>query len=1044
MKKIALLLTIAMFVLSQAVSAQSRTVTGLVTAAENGLSLPGVSIVVKGTSIGTVTNIDGNYSLNVPSDATTLVFSFVGLETKEVAINSDVINVALNASSLDVDEVMVVAYGTTKKSSFTGAATTVKGEKLEKMQSSNLSKSLEGTVSGVQIASGSGQPGDGASIRIRGLGSLSASQQPLIVVDGVPYEGSLNSIASQDIEALTVLKDAAANSMYGARGSNGVILITTKKGKSGKNEIKFDAKYGWNTRAVPTYDIITDAGDYYEMFWEALRNNYYDDGNGAALLEANYMASRDLIDGNLGYNVYKDIPNNQVIDPLSGQLNPNATEKLWPEEWTTVPFKSGQRQEYNLNFSGGTDNSNYYSSIGYLGDEGYIDGSNFDRISARIKVEQEITDFFKVGGNMSYAGTTQNTAMSADNLTAYSNVFMFSQQIAPIYPVYLYDHATGELMLDKDGNKRYDFGSTYARPYASEQNPVSVMNDNLNEFKSDNFSSRGFFQVKFLKDFTFTANVAYDLFNSNNTEYDTPNGGDAANVGGRGYKYTQRYAALNANQLLNYEKEFGANTVTALFGHETKHDESRFLLGHMTNFVNSDNPEFANATVYQDLTSYKNEYALEGYFSRVEYDYNDKYYLSASLRYDGSSRFHPDVRWGNFWSVGGSWRISEEEFMGSLQFIDNMKIKASYGTQGNDNIGTWYAYKDLYEINRVDGAPAMNLTFRGNPDLTWEKSQNFNAGIEASLFDRMTLEADYFIKQVDDMLYQSPLASSLGNPNWIYRNEMDMKNTGFEFELGYDVINSNDVNWNISVNGTHYKNELTRLPVTKDPEGYQAGSYWRKLGGSIYDFYTYEYVGVDPENGLPLYNKYTEAEDGTETIETVNKTSDATLRETGKSAIPDFYGGLSTTVDAYGIDFSVQTSFQLGGYVWDSGYQNLMNGGEIGGNFHKDIYKRWSANNTDTDVPRVYLDDRDISASSDRWLTDASYFNIRNITLGYTFPEQMAKKVKLSKLRVYVVADNVFFISARKGLDTRQSFTGSTGFNYSALRAVSFGVSLSL
>jgi TonB-linked SusC/RagA family outer membrane protein len=1042
MKKVVLMLLSIAFFGMLTVEAQVKRVTGTVVSAEDGSGIPGVSVVVKGTTLGTITNIDGEYQIDVPNDAETLLFSFVGMRTEELTIDGSVINVQMEAEMVGVDEVMVVAYGTTKKSSFTGSASTLKGEKLAQIQSSNISKSLEGNIAGVQIATNSGQPGDAASIIVRGLGSISASRAPLIVMDGVPYEGSLNSISPQDIETLTVLKDAAANSMYGARGSNGVILITTKKGEAGRTRVDFDAKYGMNTRAVPTYDIITDAGDYYEMMWESLRNNYFNSGYG--YMESNYMASNRLIDNTLYYNVY-DVPNNQVVNPLTGKLNPDAGARKWPEEWTNVPFKSGSRQEYNLNFSGATDNSSYFSSIGYLGDEGYIDGSDFERISARVKVEQNVTEFLKVGANLAYSETTRNTAMDPAGLTAYSNVFMFSQQIAPIYPVYQYDMETGDPILDEDGNKTYDFGTQYGRPWASEQNPVSVMQDNLNEFKTDNISSRGFVELTFLKDFRFTANVAYDVFNSNDTEFDTPNGGDAANVGGRGYKTTERYTAINTNQLLNYNKEFGSSEITLLLGHEIKKDETRYMLGHMTNFVNSDNPEFANATVYQDLTSYKSEYALEGYFSRLEYDYMDKYYLSGSFRYDGSSRFAPDVRWGTFWSLGASWRISQENFMQGIDFLDNLKLKASYGTQGNDNILTWYAYKDLYEVNRVDGAPAMNLKFRGNDELTWEKSENFNAGIETGMFEKITLNADFFIKSVTDMLYQSPLASSLGNPSFIWRNEMDMKNTGFEIDLGIELLRTSNVNWTLNLNGTHYKNELTRLPASKDQEeGYQAGNYWRKIGGSIYEFYTYEYVGVDTSNGLPLFNKYTENEDGSETVETVNRTSDATLRQTGKTAIPDFFGGVGSTLNAYGFDFSFQTAYQLGGYVWDTGYQNLMNGGEAGNNFHKDVYKRWNVANTDTEVPAVIFENQDINGSSDRWLTDASYFNVRNVTLGYTFPSTINERLNIRNLRLYVVADNVWYVSARKGLDTRQSFTGTTGFNYSALRTVSFGVSLGL
>ncbi|MDE5760035.1 MAG: SusC/RagA family TonB-linked outer membrane protein, partial [Bacteroides sp.] len=837
------------------------------------------------------------------------MISFIGYRTQEVAVAPQV-KVTLKPEAELLDEVMVVAYGTAKKSSFTGAASTVRGEKIQKMQVSDISKSLEGSIAGVQTVSSSGTPGSSSSIIIRGLGSISSSQSPLIVVDGVPYEGSLNSISTQDIESLTVLKDAAANSMYGARGSNGVIIITTKGSKSGKAQINFEARYGFNARGVGNYDIITDAGEYYEMMYEAIRNSLVPDLGYAG---ANVYASQHLIDGYLKYNKFKGVADNALIDPLTGKLNPAAKTYKWNDNWAEDPFENGTRQEYNVNISGGTEQTQAYASLGYLKDEGYMVGSGFDRISARVKVDQKIGKYFKVGGNIAYA----NTIMSkfGDTNSNYSNIFMFSQNIGPIYPIYLYDNE-GNLMYDEKGNVRYDFNS----PYAAPQNPLAVAKENINKTTNDNLSTRGYFEANFLKDFKFSLNVAYDVFNLNQTNFATPIGGDAENVGGRGYKYATRYGALNVNQLLNWNHSFGNHNVSALLGHETKNDHYNYMYGHMTNFADPSNPEFSNAAQYQGLSSYTSEYALEGYFVKGEYNYADRYYFTASYRRDGSSRFHKDNRWGSFWAIGGSWRLKEEAFLKDVKWLDNLKLKASFGTQGNDNVGYTHNYSDLYTVDRVDGEAAFTKVLRGNKDLTWEKSDNFNVGIEMGVLERITFNADFFIKETKDMLYASPLASSEGNPTYIYRNEMNMKNTGVEFELSADIIKNNRFKWNVALNATHYKNELTKLPASKPadefPDGYQASSYWRKIGGSLYDWYTYEYVGVDPENGKPMYNKYVKDEDGNETIEIVNRTSDASLRQTGKSAIPDLTGGLSTTFEAFGFDLNIQTAFQVGGYVW--------------------------------------------------------------------------------------------------------------------------------
>lgn len=1030
-------------------TAQVQTVTGTVTSEEDGLPIVGASVTVKGTQLGTATDMDGHFTIaNVPASAKSIVVSYIGMDTQELHITKNM-KIKMSSNSQSLDEVMVVAYGTAKKSSFTGAASTVKGDKIQKLQVSNISKALEGSVAGLQTASSSGTPGSSSSIIIRGLGSISSSQSPLIVVDGVPYEGSLNSISTQDIESLTVLKDAAANSMYGARGSNGVIIITTKGSKSGKTRINFEARYGFNDRGVGNYDIITDAGEYYEMAYESIRNSLVEQMGYAG---ASQYVAKNLISGYLKYNKFKGVADDQLIDPATGKLNPAAKTYKWNDDWTKDPFHNGTRQEYNINVTGGTENTQAYVSLGYLSDEGYMVGSSFDRISARVKVDQKIGKYFKIGGNVAYANTIQDRFDSQVG-SNYSNIFMFSQSIAPIYPIYLYDR-DGNLMRDEKGAVRYDFGTEYVRPYASEQNPLAVAKENVYKTTRDNLSSRGYLEAYFLNDFKFTANIAYDVFNTRQTDYATPIGGDAANVGGRGYKYSTRTGALNCNQLLNWNHSFGDHNVNVLLGHETKNDKYEYLYGEMTNFSDPSNPEFSNAAQYQGLSSYTGEYALEGYFIKGEYNYADKYYFTASFRRDGSSKFAKENRWGSFWALGASWRLKEEAFLKDVDFIDNLKVKASFGTQGNDNIldpngyTIYKAYSDLYTVERVDGAAAFTKVFRGNRDLTWEKSNNFNIGFEGSFFDRLNVNFDFFIKETKDMLYASPLASSEGTPTWIYRNEMDMKNTGVELEINADVIKTKNFKWNVAFNATHYKNELTKLPDSKPadkyPDGYQAGSYWRKIGGSLYDFYTYEYAGVDPENGKPLYNKYTKDENGVETVTTVNTTSEASLRQTGKSAIPKLTGGLSTTFEAYGFDLSIQTAFQIGGYVWDSQYMTLMNTGDAGENFHKDMFNRWTPANTNTNIPQLLYQDQDQALDGDFALINASYFSLRNLTLGYSLPKSLIKKVGIGNLRVYLTGDNLWLQSKRKGLDPRQSFSGGTGYVYSALSSYSIGLNLTL
>ena len=1042
-KKILTLLVCAIFSASMAV-AQTRVVTGTVVDSETGDPIPGAKVMVQGTKMGAIADANGRFVLkDLPKDARKVIVSFMGMKTADVAIHNGM-KVILIPDTKAMDEVMVVAYGSQTKSSFTGSASIIKADEIEKLQVSDLTNAFEGQVAGVQTFSSSGTPGSGSKILIRGIGSISGSMTPLIVVDGVPYEGSLNSIPSQDVESISVLKDAAANSLYGARGANGVIIVTTKNSKTGRTKVNFDARWGFNTRGVKNYDVISDAGEYYEMMYESYRNSLVDEMGWAG---ASKYAAENLIGNVLRYNKFSDVADNALINPATGHLNPLATTYKWKDNWQKDPFETGFRQEYNLNVSGGSENTKAYLSLGYLGDNGYVVGSGFKRYNARLKVDHKIGKHIRVGGNIFYSNTDQKEFGLTGSYA--QNIFLVSQSIAPIYSIFLYDR-DGNPILDEKGNMAYDYGDVYGRPTNLNSNPIAQARLNNNQTQIDNLSTRGFFEWSFLKDFKFTFNIAYDLFNSYASSYGTPVGGDDKSVGGRGKKQTERYAAINMNQLLDWNHQFGDHRVHILLGHETKNDKSKLMYGHMTNFADPTNPEFANATVYQELNSYTSEYALEGYFAKGEYNYLDRYYFTSSIRRDGSSRFHKDNRWGTFWSVGAAWRMNEEPWLKDVKWLSGLKVKASYGTQGNDHIG-YYAhnYTDLYEVQRVDGDAALSKENRGNPNLTWEKSHNFNVGIEAIFWNRLNVNVDFFIKKTTDLLYASPLAPSEGTPAYIYRNEMDMKNTGIEIEINGDIIRNKNIRWNASLNLTHYKNQLTRLPVSKPaelyPDGYQDGNYWRKLGGSLYDWYMYEYAGVDPTNGLPQYNKYVTDAEGNESIVKVNKISEATQRQTGKSAIPDLTGGFSTSLEAYGFDLSIQTAFQIGGYVFDSFYNTLMTSGGQGSNFHKDMFNRWTPANTDTNIPRLYYmgSNEGISGNSDFYLTKASYFSLRNITLGYTIPKKITRKWGIDALRFYVVGDNICLLSKRRGLDPRQYIDGSTSSVYSALSSYSLGVKIS-
>ena len=1035
-KLLILLCAVCSLVFASAIEA--KTVKGTVLDASTGEPLIGATIMADGTSNGVATDLDGHFVFNVSDDVKNILVSYVGYNSKVVAAAAN-LKVELEKVDTQLDEVMVVAYGTAKKSSFTGSAAVVSGEKIAKMQTSNVSKSLEGAMAGVQISQSSGQPGSSGTIYVRGIGSISANKQALIVVDGVPYEGSLNEIAPSDIASMTVLKDAAANSLYGARGSNGVVLITTKRGESGKVRVSFENRTGVNTRGVPGYDVLENPQEYYELFWEATRNDEL--AKGTSYLEAGKYASANLIKDLGGYNNY-NVADAELIDPITGRLNPNA-KLLYHDNWLDEAFRPGLRQENTISLSGGNDKTQYYASLGYLNENSYTVNSNMERINARVKLDQVVNNWFKAGFNMAYSNVKTNSPnVGGSN---YSSIFFFGQNVAPIYPVYMYD-AEGNVMKDSQGNPRYDYGTEMGkRPYGANAHPIDQQLNNIYRGNKDVINAKVYGEFKFLKDFTLTINASLDNFNARYNDFQTPIGGDAANVNGRGTTEMTRYYVMNANQLLNWGHTYAdKHTVEVLLGHETKNDISQNVWAQKENFLVADNPELGNAARLMDASSASAEYALEGFFGQAKYNFADKYYLSASYRLDASSRFHPDYRWGSFWSVGASWRINKEGFMAGATAVDDLKLKASYGTQGNDGLPNNKPYQDQYQVVSNGGAIGINYVFRGNKQITWEKSHNFNTGVEFKFWNRLSGGIEFFMKDTYDLLYSKPLPPSAGVPGSIYENTMSMRNSGIELELFYDVFKNREFNWSINLNATHYKNQLTSLPADRPQDGWANGSYFQKIGAPLYNYYTYMFAGVDPETGDALYWADDTDEEGNviEKGKKVVGTSAADRYELGKSPIPALYGGFGTNMEYAGFDLSANFAYQIGGWVFDSQYGGLMHSGTAGDNWHKDIFNRWTPENTDTNVPRIQAGSQDQSVSGDYTLTTASYLSLRNLTLGYTFPRSMMRKANIEKLRLYLVGDNLFLKSARRGFDPRQSFSGSTGYNYSAVRTVSFGINL--
>ena len=986
-----------------------------------------------------IETIDTQQNIHISSSAKTLVVSFIGMKSQEVAIKQNV-RVTLKPDTEVLDEVVVVAYGTAKKSSFTGSAAAVSGEKIAKMQVSSVSKALEGAAAGVQVINTSGQPGENAKIRIRGIGSFSASSAPLYVVDGMPYdEASVNALNPADIESMSVLKDAASAALYGSRAANGVVMITTKKGMVDKTKVSIDARWGVNTRAVPEYNIMKDSREYVMTAWNVLNNQ----SGGAA-------ASEGLI-GKIGYNPFIGIADNEMVS-ADGILT--SAPLRHTDNWADETLHNGMRQEYNLSLQGGNSKTTHFLSAGYLKDEGILRNTDFERISTRANINHTVNKYIDLSGNLSYARAEKNAGQSQGaSLTNYSNAFMFTQQIAPIYPVFAYD-TSGKKLFDDEGNAIFDYGDgTYSSRMGgfSNQNVAANSNLDVHQTLNDNFNARGTVTVKIWDGLTATANIGYDLMNQVRTDHMNQLYGDAAKVNGRTYKYNQRIETLTANQLLSYNKSFGHHNLDIMAGHESYSYTLNYQYTHKYNFYVIGNPEFNNAITMADMESYKQEHTMESYFGRVNYDYDNKYYISASIRTDESSKFHPDHRRGTFWSVGGSWRLSQEESLKDIEWLSNLKLKASYGTQGNDGIldingyTVYQPYMKQYKVSNNNGAFSVVETYRGNKDLTWEKSKNLNVGIEAGFFDnKLKFEAEYFLKKTSDMLYNMPYPISSGI-SYVPMNLLDMQNKGIEFTISATPIQTNNFVWNVSFNGTHYNNKILNLPDDKREKGIIHGtaSLFRLMeGGSIYDLYTYEYAGVNPETGAAQwYMDETDADNNVIGRVVTEDYSMASKYDLG-STLPDFMGGLSTDFSYKGFDLAIATNFQLGGKIYDSMYAGFMHAGSnVGANWHKDILNAWTPENKNTDVP-IMNGAQNSNSQSSRFLINGSYFNIRNISLGYTLPKKWMQAISATSARVYVSADNVAMFSKRKGLDPRQYAYGYSAANYSAIRALSFGVNL--
>ena len=1050
-------------------SAQSVSVKGCVKDSATGEPIPFASIQLKGTMTGGSTDLDGNYTMNVPSDAV-LVFSSIGYVSVEEAVNGrGVVDVALAPDTQMLEETVVVAFGTSTKEAFTGSATVVKSSDIAKVQTSEPTRALEGLVAGVQMTTSSGSLGSSPSIIIRGIGTMSASSAPLYVVDGVPYGGDLNNLNSADIESMTVLKDAASNSLYGARGANGVIMITTKKAKQSNAMINVDAKWGLNTRALQNYDLITDPGQYYEQHYGALMGYYKQAYPTVNDLLANVRVNQ-LMQSQLQYMVYS-LPAGEQLILRDGTLNPQAKlgnvitnpidgkdYLLYPDNWLDESYRNSFRQEYNVSVSGNSGAMSMFASFGYLSNQGIIHGSDMRRYTARFRMDYQAREWLKVGANLSYSNFDWNNGNSSEGDSANTgNVFAVASNMAPIYPLYVRD-ADGHILYDERGMKRYDYGDTYGyqngggytRPNATKANPVSDMQLNINNFEGNAFNVTGFAEATFLKDFKFTFNTGVNLDETRTTVLYNKYYGQFASNGGVVEKGHSRLLDLNLQQLLSWDKTIGVHHMGVLVGHEWQKNMSNGVGASKSQLSSGDKDEL-NSAVIDNKTSYSSEsfYNVEGFFLRAQYDFSEKIFASASYRVDASSNFSPKHRWGHFWSLGAGWLIDRESWF-NAPWVDMLKLKASVGSQGNDGIGS-NRYLNTWGIRNYQGLVGASPESLGNESITWETNTNLNIGTDFEFFrGKLSGSVEYFYRLTSDMLYFFSYPMSTGYSG-LYDNVGDMSNTGIEVALSGNIMRRKDFSWDAYLNFTHYVNKIVSIPeknrtsVVEGHAGFVSGASYVGEGLPINTFYLKKYAGVDPETGLSQwYVDKTDASGNTVQEKTSNYTA-ASYYLCG-NPIPDLYGGFGTSVSYRGFDLSVAFTYQIGGVAYDSGYATFMASPietNIGSNYHKDLLNAWTPDNTGSQVPRFQYGDVYTAASSDRFLTNASYLNFQNAQLGYTLPRHITEKIRLAKMRVYATCDNIWYMSCRKGFDPRFSMSGTSNYAVnSPVRTVSGGISL--
>ena len=891
------------------------------------------------------------------------------------------------------------------------------------------------------------------------------------MVDGTVYNGNISDINPSDIESITILKDAASTSLYGSSAGNGVILITTKKGKgnSGTN-VNLTINQGWSKRAYADYARV-NVWQYYPLQWQMLKNSYVSTGKYTSD-QAAVLASQN-IGSTLKYNPFTGISDTEIVG-TNGTLNKNATSLKWGDDldWEDAAYKTSYRQEYNLSYSTKTDKSDTYASVGYLKDNGYMLKTDFERYTGRLNYNIYPTTWFKTGLNLGVTRSLSNYSTSTlDSSSSYSNLTRFVRGMAPIYPVHKHDLTSGAY-LNESGEvttnpSEYVYDYLGTRLSNNGRDAIAETKMNNRDLVRNNQNVHTYATITPMNGLSLTMNYSYENTDYRRKVYENPLVGDGTAGPGRLNQTSTRSTTQTLNELITYNKNFGKHSIDALLGHENYSYKYEYLYGMKTKETINGLYEFGNFVNISELSSYTDNYKKEGYFGRINYDYSGKYYASLSYRHDGSSRFSKDNRWGDFWSFGASWRISEEDFMKQFGWVNNLKLRASYGETGNDAIldsdgdPSYYPYQTLYGLgyNNNDEAGAY-FKDMSNFNLKWETQVSTDIALEFTLFDRLSGSIEYFKKDSKDLLFDVSQPTSSGISS-VIQNIGKVSNKGVEIELNYDLIKQKDWKASVGVNTTFIKNKIINLPESMKENGYINGTKKWMEGKSIYEFWLRQWYGVNSANGDGLYyldtEKYNEAA-GTITTAVQNsivKIDGKTLTNSynyakydfsGRS-IPTMYGGFNFKVGYKAIDLSATFSYQLGGKIMDNNnYGALMNMANYGYAMSKDVLKAWQKEGDITTVPRLDNNSThatNINAESTRWLISSNYLNLRSINLGYEFPKDLLTKVMIKSARLNLTAENLFMLKKRQGLNPMANYSGITYNEYMPTRSFTIGLNVS-